>query len=97
MKLLVILIFTFGLLGCTRGFAKKGATYQDFYEDLQDCNKLTYKSPILSHGTSINIIANSGNNNSNSFLNRRTNTGNRNNCMKYKNWEIRRGNDVFHP
>ncbi len=46
----MILIFLSCLLlsGCFRGFVKDGATYQDFYKDLRECELeiAPYKSTI---------------------------------------------------
>ncbi len=106
MTYLALILSMIILTGCgARGFTKPNATYQEFYKDLMICQTVGQKVYVPDKSTGINIsVSNYGNaaaSNSNEYLARRSvenhNVRSRNNCMKYKNWEIKRGSDVFHP
>ncbi len=93
LKIVIAVLLLVTVTGCSRGFAKEGATYQDFYEDLTRCTNATDKkldTPAI-------IFGNGAANNYAQLAQKSENRGKRNNCMKYLNWEIRTGSDVFHP
>ena len=110
MKILIIIVAVV-LSGCgARGFTKQQASYQEFYLDLQYCMGKTQQpyETIRLGGT---VVQQNGyynyarvNNTAGaqlaaaSFLYQiNRNRGNRNSCMKFLNWEIKRGPEVFHP
>ena len=107
MKTLICVMCISILTGCgARGFAKQGASYQDFYEDLNVCmyaNQTVLDTPDTVVNIAVadyNSSAVSSYGGTNPYVMLAVaghNKNMRNNCMKYLNWEIRRGDDVFHP
>jgi hypothetical protein len=82
-----LLIFIAGMLlalsGCaTRGFAKEGATVQDFYKDLQGCDAETKKSGSWCWGNECD-------------RQRSAQKDRRNLCMKSRGWDITRDENAF--
>lgn len=81
---LLILPF-FILLGCaTRGFVREGATYQDFYRDLKECE--AENTPEWSFCTGFACDQ------QRIQLSKR-----RNQCMMARRWQLSREDEAFRP
>ena len=111
MKTLTLILTLVLLSGCgARGFTKPQASYQEFYTDLQYCMGRTQQpyetirlggSTVLQNGyynyARVNNTAGAQLAAASFIYQINRNRGNRNNCMRFLNWEIRRGPEVFHP
>lgn len=81
--LIIIAALLMALSGCsTRGFAREGATIQDFYMDLRDCDAENKRSGSWCVGRECDYQ-------------RSAQKNRRNLCMKSRGWTITRDENAF--
>ena len=85
-----LLVLAMAMAGCTRGYAKPGASYQQFMQEYVTCERgmvpsTTVPLALALGGGGAGLIANA------------VERGRTNRCMQALGWEIRRGDDVYRP